>query len=185
MYVMLPLTKGHLSNKDRIVWQEWCPCQRGATVCILNHLTVVEAMVQIFSHWEYITVVTSVWASYRNYWKGMYSSPPVIRTSLLPNSPVLIREVSFGEREHCILLVFPVVATKNVCPFWMGVFPRERPLYIVTSNISYIQENRWQLSVPRQTLCHQSKLWSFSEARQLLVTVRANSGYVSALYLIV
>ncbi len=29
MYVMLPLTKGHLSNKDRIVWQKGCPYLKG------------------------------------------------------------------------------------------------------------------------------------------------------------
>ena len=29
---MLPLTKGHLSNKDRIVWQKGCPYYRGTTV---------------------------------------------------------------------------------------------------------------------------------------------------------
>ncbi len=31
-----------------------------------------------------------------------YSGPPLIRTPLLPNNSVLIREVSFGEREHYI-----------------------------------------------------------------------------------
>ena len=29
---MLPLTKGHLSNKNRIVWQKGCPHYRGTTV---------------------------------------------------------------------------------------------------------------------------------------------------------
>ncbi len=29
-----------------------------------------------------------------------YSIPPLIRTPLLPNNSVLIREVSFGKREH-------------------------------------------------------------------------------------
>ncbi len=32
----------------------------------------------------------------------VYSGPPLIRTPLLPNNSVLIREVSFGEREHYI-----------------------------------------------------------------------------------
>ncbi len=31
-----------------------------------------------------------------------YSGPPLIRTPFLPNNSVLIREVSFGEREHYI-----------------------------------------------------------------------------------
>ncbi len=29
-----------------------------------------------------------------------YSSSPLIRTPLLPNNSLLLREVSFGEREH-------------------------------------------------------------------------------------
>ncbi len=32
----------------------------------------------------------------------VYSSPPLLRPPLLPNNSVLIREVSFGEREHYI-----------------------------------------------------------------------------------
>ncbi len=32
----------------------------------------------------------------------LYSGPPLIRTPLLPNNSVLIREVSFGEREYYI-----------------------------------------------------------------------------------
>ncbi len=32
MHVMLPLTEGHLSNKDRISWQKGCPHERGTTV---------------------------------------------------------------------------------------------------------------------------------------------------------
>ncbi len=31
---------------------------------------------------------------------AIYSGPPLIRTHLLPNNAVFIREVSFGEREH-------------------------------------------------------------------------------------
>ncbi len=45
---------------------------------------------------------------------SMYSSPPLIRTPLLPTNSVLFREVSFGEREHH--MQFPVVAVKNLCP---------------------------------------------------------------------
>ncbi len=36
--------------------------------------------------------------------ESQYSGPPLIRTPLLPNNSVLIREVSFGEREHYIHL---------------------------------------------------------------------------------
>ncbi len=32
MHVVLPLTKGHLSNKGRIFWQKGCPYYKGATV---------------------------------------------------------------------------------------------------------------------------------------------------------
>ncbi len=39
----------------------------------------------------------------------------VIRTPLLPKNLVLIREVSFGEREHH-MHAFTVVAAKNLCP---------------------------------------------------------------------
>ncbi len=34
--------------------------------------------------------------------KAQYSGPPLIRTPLLPNNSVLIRGVSFGEREHYV-----------------------------------------------------------------------------------
>ncbi len=33
-----------------------------------------------------------------------YSGPSLIRTSLLPNNSVFIRQVSFGEREHLMYL---------------------------------------------------------------------------------
>ena len=46
--------------------------------------------------------------------KQLYSSPPLIRTPLLPNNFVLIREVSFGEREQ--IHTFIVLAARNVCP---------------------------------------------------------------------
>ena len=36
MHAMLPLTKGHLCNKDRISWQKGCPYQRGTTVSVLS-----------------------------------------------------------------------------------------------------------------------------------------------------
>ena len=29
MHVMLPLTKGHLSNEDRIIWQKGCDVSSG------------------------------------------------------------------------------------------------------------------------------------------------------------
>ncbi len=33
MHIILPLTKGHLSYKDRSVLQKGCPYYRGTTVC--------------------------------------------------------------------------------------------------------------------------------------------------------
>ncbi len=47
MHGMLPLTKGHLSNKDRISWQKGCPYQRGATVHELGHSSQVDWTVQL------------------------------------------------------------------------------------------------------------------------------------------
>ena len=42
------------------------------------------------------------WGYNEIFGKVRYSSPPLIGTPLLPNNSVLIREVSFGEREHYI-----------------------------------------------------------------------------------
>ena len=54
-----------------------------------------------------------------------YSSPPLIRTPLLPNSSVLIREVSFGEREH---YMYSQYFRTRICVLSRGVSSLECPL---------------------------------------------------------
>ncbi len=50
---------------------------------------------------------------------SIYNSPPLIRTPLLSNNSVLIREVSFGEREYCMYprnLLSRIVSFLEGCP---------------------------------------------------------------------
>ncbi len=54
----------------------------------------------------------------------MYNGPAPIRTPLLPSNSVLIREVSFGEREHHM---HSQLAAKNFVSFLEGC-----PLYTVS-----------------------------------------------------
>ncbi len=61
----------------------------------------------------------------------MYSSPPLIRTPLLPQNSVLIREVSFAEREHHMHSQYLL---SKICVLYRGVSflkcpLREGPLY--------------------------------------------------------
>ncbi len=63
----------------------------------------------------------------------MYSSPPLIRTVLPSNNSVLIREVSFAEREyhmHSRYLQPKFVSFLEGWPLYIVSF-REGPLYII------------------------------------------------------
>ena len=44
MHVVLPLTKGHLSNKDRIIWQKGCPYLRGMGTCYQEFVSFLSRM---------------------------------------------------------------------------------------------------------------------------------------------
>ncbi len=52
------------------------------------------------------------------YFIWLYSSAPLIRTSLLPNNSVLIREVFFGEREHHMHSQYFL---PNICVLYKGM----------------------------------------------------------------
>ncbi len=56
---------------------------------------------------------------------AVYSGPPLIRTLLLPNNSVLIKEVSFGEREHYIHLQYLL---PEVCVLYRGASSLESVL---------------------------------------------------------
>ncbi len=53
---------------------------------------------------------------------NVYSSPSLIWTPLPPNNSVLIRHMSFGDREHYMHARY--FAVKNLCPLWRGVVSR-------------------------------------------------------------
>ncbi len=57
---------------------------------VVGYLELTAASVQIPKDYRFTTAFS------------IYSGPPLIRMPLLPNNSVLIREVSFGEREHYI-----------------------------------------------------------------------------------
>ncbi len=54
MHEMFPLTKGHLSNKDRILWQKGGPCQRETTAihksCV-THIFLLLILVVVAALW--------------------------------------------------------------------------------------------------------------------------------------
>ena len=56
---------------------------------------------------------------------AVYSSPPLIRTPLLPRNFVLIREVSFGEREHHMHFQYLL---PRICVLYRGVSSLESVL---------------------------------------------------------
>ncbi len=79
MHLLLPLTKGHLSYVATICWQIGWP----------HYVICISSLPCIHQSLDLHTVCLHT-----------YGSPPLIGTPLLPNNSVLIREVSFGDREH-------------------------------------------------------------------------------------
>ncbi len=79
-----------------------------------------------YIHWRCNTSCNIISITYKITFSGfitlytihIYSGPPLIRTPLLPSNSVLIREVSFGEREH---YVHSQYLLPEICVLYRGV----------------------------------------------------------------
>ena len=88
-----PALKDHICMTNGMAFEERFHCSVSWETAAVSDLKTTYS-------WQNLVTVEPVTRDHLS-WET-YSAPPLIRTPLLPNNSVLMREVSFGEREHYI-----------------------------------------------------------------------------------